>query len=130
MFAAAVERRGDDDSDLVPYWVYPLDGGAQIERYAPALPLSADARQLADLKRSMAAYRLVFGQPRQEDLVAFLKDRLDPEELERLLGELRIDVSPQPLSNARRDELRAAPSIKISTSTANPSRSQPRPIPR
>jgi Domain of unknown function (DUF4268)/Helicase conserved C-terminal domain len=113
MFDAAAGERRDDESELVPYWVYAPDGGAQIERYVPALPLSRDARQLADLKRSMAAYRLVFGQPRQEDLVAFLKDRLDDAELAALMTDLRIDVTPPPLSDARRAELCSAAPLEI-----------------
>ena len=43
----------------------------------PALPLSREVEKLRLLKRSLAAYRLVFGQPRQEDLIAFLQSRKD-----------------------------------------------------
>ena len=37
VFAAAVRDRPDGDSDLVPFWVHRVEGGAQIERYVPAL---------------------------------------------------------------------------------------------
>ena len=46
------------------------------------------------LKRSLAAYRMVFGQPRQEDLVAFLGDHIGSERLEDLAQQLRVDLAP------------------------------------
>ncbi len=130
MFDAAVGERGDDENELVPFWVYPREDGARIERYVPALPLSRDARQLADLKRSMAAYRMVFGQPRQEDLVAFLNDRLDDAELERLMTELRIDVTPPPLAAGRREELYGTPPASIPEPEAEESVTAREPSPR
>ncbi|MCB0996416.1 MAG: hypothetical protein KDB21_15070, partial [Acidimicrobiales bacterium] len=87
MFAAAVAGRADGENDMVPYWSYP--GPAAIERYVPSLPFSRDVPKLADLKRSVALYRLVFGQPRQEDLIELLAG-VDP----ATLAELRIDLSP------------------------------------
>jgi hypothetical protein len=113
MFAAASAWRRDAHTDLVPYWVYAVEGGAQIERYVPAMPLSHDTQRLDDLKRSMAAYRLVFGQPRQEDLVAYLKGRLSAEELQELVANLSIDVAPAPLSPERVAALRSAAAREI-----------------
>ncbi len=104
LFAAATRSRDAEDNELVPFWVYPREGGATIDRYVPALPYSRDARRLEQLRKSLAAYRLVFGQPRQEDLVAFLQTRVDRDELENYLDELKIDVTPRPLSH---DELLA-----------------------
>jgi hypothetical protein len=93
LFEVALAQRDDGLSDLVPYWVYPLAGGARIERYVPALPLSRDSRRLASLKRTLGAYRLVFGQPRQEDLLSYLGGHYTDEQLAQLLDELRIDLS-------------------------------------
>ena len=73
VFSAAVASRTIGESDLVPYWVHP--GEAAIERYVPALPLSKEVSRLTELKRSLALYRLVFGQPRQEDLIEYLASR-------------------------------------------------------
>ena len=42
LFEAAVEQ-SSNGRGLVPYWLYPLSGGAHIERHVPALPLSRDA---------------------------------------------------------------------------------------
>lgn len=78
---------------LVPYWLFPLTDGAYIERHVPALPLSRDASQLEALKRSLAVYRMVFGQPRQDDLMTFLLERCSRERLEEIEPLLRIDLS-------------------------------------
>ena len=59
---------------LIPYWIYERDGGARIERRVPLLPLSREQGQLRRLKRGLALYRLVFGQPRQQELLEYLED--------------------------------------------------------
>jgi len=94
LFQLAVESRAPGTSDIVPFWVYCADGGVKIERHVPALPLSRDFSQLIALRRSLAVYRMIFGQPRQEDLVAYLLEHFSPDEIERLTAELRIDLSP------------------------------------
>lgn len=93
MFQRAVGARAEGVSDIVPFWVY-LDGEARIERHVPALPLSRDRERASRLRTSLAVYRMVFGQPRQEDLVAYLLERVPAAELERLMAELRIDLTP------------------------------------
>lgn len=91
-FTAAREQRS---CDLLTYWLFEVEGGAQIERRVPLLPLSRDVAQLARLKRGLALYRLVFGQPRQEDLLAHLSERLAPEDVDRVVKEWRIDLRPR-----------------------------------
>ncbi len=94
MFNKAAETTTSNEfRDMSPYWVY--EGSAQIERYVPHLPLSREVTQLERLKRSIAAYRMVIGQPRQEDLLRYLQGRLPDEELDQLIEELRIDLTPQ-----------------------------------
>ena len=93
LFEAALEE-SSHGSGLVPYWLFPLADGAHIERHVPALPLSRDADQLRALKRSLAVYRMVFGQPRQDDLMTFLLERCSPETLQDMEPLLRIDLSP------------------------------------
>ncbi len=90
----AARKEASDGGGLVPYWLFPLEGGAHIERHVPALPLSWDSSQLEALKRSLAVYRMVFGQPRQDDLVAFLLERVPPEVLREIEPLLRIDLCP------------------------------------
>lgn len=93
-FDLARFEAADPEHGLVPYWVYTAPGGAAIERHVPALPLSRDRAQLEALRRSLAVYRMVFGQPRQDDLLAYLVQRVPAEELERLRPLLRIDLAP------------------------------------
>ncbi|MFB2572707.1 helicase-related protein [Micrococcus sp. IITD107] len=87
MFASAEGDRPEGDSLINPYWVFPLENGAMIERYVPAMPLSREAKQYEQLRRTVGAYRFVMGQPRQEDLIQYLG--ADAEKL-------RIDLSPPP----------------------------------
>ena len=91
LFEQARSRRGND---LRAFWLFETEGGAKIERRVPLLPLSRDAVHLARLKRGLALYRLVFGQPRQEDLLAHLSERLPPADIDRVVAEWRIDLSP------------------------------------
>ena len=69
MFAAA-RAASPTDSDLVPYWI--CDGPVKVERRVPMLPYSREIARLKWLKKSVAVYRLAFGQPRQDDLLAYL----------------------------------------------------------
>jgi len=94
MFDAARRGRPRSSGDIVPYWIYPTEGGAKIERYVPALPLSREIEKLEQLKRSLAVYRLAFGQPRQEDLALYL-DALPAAKRTAVATELRIDLTPR-----------------------------------
>ncbi len=84
MFAAArVET--NVETDLVPYWIY--DGPTKVERRVPMLPYSSEVSRLRWLKKSVAVYRLAFGQPRQDDLMEYLRTlqgHLSIEDLEAL----------------------------------------------
>jgi hypothetical protein len=93
LFEQAKEDRGEGASDLVPYWIFEK-GQARIERRVPLLPFSREEDQLKRLKRSLALYRLVFGQPRQEDLLAHLAEGLDASEAETLMKRWRINLEP------------------------------------
>lgn len=97
LFAAAVSNRPKDQSDLIPFWIYPLEGGAKIERHVPNYLLSRDSGRLEALKRSLTVYRMVFGQSRQEDLVAYLLNYLSEGDTKRVIEQLRIDLEPPEL---------------------------------
>lgn len=92
MFEAAKQVRSREYGDLVPYWITP-NGEAKIERYVPALPLSSEIVKLEQLKRSLAVYRLAFGQPRQDDLTSYLSGL--PEDRREAVAGLRIDLRPR-----------------------------------
>ena len=94
MFQAGSQARSEGESDLVPYWLFP-NGSARIERHVPSLPLSREVEQFHNLQRSLAVYRMAFGQARQEDLVAYLLGRLTEGQVADLVERLRIDLRPR-----------------------------------
>jgi hypothetical protein len=65
----AEQARPRDPSGLSPWWIFQ---GAQIHRYIFDVPLSAQDQQLSWLQKQRLLYRLVLGQPNQEDLVEYL----------------------------------------------------------
>lgn len=86
--AEAVYR--DTHSELVPYWVAP--GPHKVRRFVPCLPFSSEVEQFGRLKRSLAIYRVVFGQPRQQELLELLEHSdLRREDLEAWTISLRPD---------------------------------------
>jgi hypothetical protein len=91
-FDLAAADRGDADSELVPFWVYP--GNASVERHVLALPHSRELERLEALRNALSVYRLTFGQARQQDLIEHLLAELGPERAEALAAELRIDLRP------------------------------------
>jgi hypothetical protein len=95
MFDAALASRPEGVSEIHPYWVLPCEGGALIERHVPNLPLSREQNRLYDLRKTLAAYRMVFGQPHQEDMLTYLLDTIPPEEIESVANELRINLEPE-----------------------------------
>lgn len=100
LFGVARSEREEGATDMVPFWIYPVEDGARIERHVPALPLSRDRDKISALRRSLAAYRMVFGQARQEDLLSYLLARFTDEEVSVYSDALRIDL--QPPRNVRR----------------------------
>ena len=93
LFAMAVPTSPATGGEMVPYWVF-HEGPAKIERHVPVIPFSRDAAALPRLRKALAAYRLAFGQPRQEELVEFLGADRSDEDLLELASRLRIDLSP------------------------------------
>jgi hypothetical protein len=100
-FAAARAACDPGQDELVPYWLYP--GSSAIERYVPALPFSKDSERYARVLREVVLYRMVFGQPRQDDLITFLRATMGDEEAERVAALVRIDLSPKSGVGSLRD---------------------------
>ena len=67
VFGAAREDN-KDKPELIPYWIFD-QGKAKIQRRLPILPFSKEESRIEGLKKGLSLYRLVFGQPRQEDLI-------------------------------------------------------------
>ena len=81
--------RTADASELVPHWIAP--GKHRVERHVPQLPYTTEIEAFNRLKRQLAAYRVVFGQPRQEELVTLLdQSGLDVTRLR----DWAVDLSP------------------------------------
>lgn len=95
LFSLAAEGVGGVGDELVPYWMYPLEDGAYIERHVPVLPLSRDQLFIDRMRKTLAIYRMAIGQPRQEDLVRALLSRMPEQELAALVDKLRIDLTPR-----------------------------------
>ncbi len=86
---AAQEARQVGAEDLRPFWLAP--GPARVERHVPLLSYSQEEAAFARLKRQLAAYRVVFGQPRQEELLELLnRSNLSTQ----VLKNWAIDLSP------------------------------------
>ncbi len=85
-----------DESDLVPHWIAP--GEHRVQRHVPQLPYTAEIEAFDRLKRQLAAYRVVFGQPRQEELVTLL-DRAGVDVAS--LRDWAVDLSPPAMDGLR-----------------------------
>jgi len=95
LFRLALVFRDEGVNDLVPYWIFEPEDRLKINRYVPALPLSRDKEMLKNLRGSLAAYRMVLGQPRQEDLVNFLQQRFEEGFDSDEFLKFRIDLAPK-----------------------------------
>jgi hypothetical protein len=109
LFEAARNARAVDLSDLVPFWVYTTEGGAHIERHLPMIPLSKDVDRAEVLRRSLAVYRMAFGQSRQDDLVQYLQRYLTAEQITAAVAELRIDLTPERSPNRNKSGVLQTP---------------------
>ena len=88
--------RAAEESDLVPYWIAP--GQHKVYRHVPQLRYTAEVEAFDRLKQQLAAYRVVFGQPRQEELVTLL-DRAGVDVAR--LRDWAVDLSPPVTGNSR-----------------------------
>ena len=86
---AEASARKEKVSDLIPYWI--ALGQYKVQRHVPLLPYSREVEAFNRLKRQLAAYRVVFGQPRQEELMTLLDHSgIDT----RQLAEWAVDLRP------------------------------------
>lgn len=92
MFEAAQKKEValGRSGDIVPFWLFP--GDAKIERMVLIPPFSREVERYDNLKKSLATYRLAFGQPRQDELME-LFSKLGPEAVAGL-AELQLSLRP------------------------------------
>ena len=74
----------------MPYWIYP--GEAKIERMVLMPPFSRELERYENLKKSLASYRLAFGQPRQDELIELFSGM--SEDVVSELAEFQISLRP------------------------------------
>jgi len=88
---------------LFPHWIYQSEDDANgvddsiIRRHVLFYIGSRDRQHYRELKNALALYRLVFGQPRQQDIleqVVARRPERDPHELNRALAKYMINLSP------------------------------------
>ena len=106
----AVEAAGKDAGGMRPSWVYregdspPLRSTqawmretmwapARIERHVPVIPHSRDDVRLRRIIQAVGTYRMLFAQPRQEDLLAHLL-QIGVSAVEDLSDRIVIDLRP------------------------------------
>jgi hypothetical protein len=70
-FEAAVDH--SELGEFSPWWIYP--GDARVERLIVHFPLSREEAQYEQLRDSLTLYRMMLGQPRQEDMMELLQQR-------------------------------------------------------
>lgn len=87
------DKEFEEDGGRVPHWVF-TEGDARIQRYTPVLPLSRDAARIDSLRQALTVYRMVFGQPRQDDLLEFILREVPEERRDSLAAAITIDLSP------------------------------------
>jgi hypothetical protein len=95
LFRLALAQREKGLTDLVPFWSYDIEDGYCIRRCVPTFPLSRDREHLVHLQSTLVAYRMVLGQPRQEDLVDFLREKFSEDKEQAALDVFRIDLGPR-----------------------------------
>jgi hypothetical protein len=95
LFSLAILERDEDKNDLVPFWVFETEGGYAIERHIPLIPLSREVYFSDRLKQSVVLYRSVIGQPRQQELLSFLASQFESMDIEAVMANLVIDLSPK-----------------------------------
>ncbi|MBQ9316566.1 MAG: hypothetical protein IJ203_07060, partial [Atopobiaceae bacterium] len=89
-------ENGDLDSGLLPNWgVTDGDGLVPVERYVYLYPFSRDVAQYKSLIDQVYHYRMVIGQPDQEETLRLLHERVEDGTLsEDELGDLYINLCP------------------------------------
>lgn len=91
--AGKKERDGTGKCEMIPFWHVEADL-YQIERIIPFYPFSRDRAKLSSLLKTLALYRLAFGQPRQAELVEHLLTNISESRIKEIRSKLMIDLSP------------------------------------
>lgn len=116
LFEAATGKRPPGTNDLIPNWIYEVEGGAKVERRVMATPFSREDLKYRQLRRSLALYRMVFAQPRQEEFLACLEQAAQTDQQRAQVLRWKIDLAPSTFTNMQfdirpRDQVTDAPKL-------------------
>jgi formylglycine-generating enzyme required for sulfatase activity len=94
--AEFMERDGKPYCQLVPFWHVETSeaNSFKIERIIPFYPFSRDRARLSSILRTLAIYRLAFGQPRQSELIEHLLKHLPQDKIGAVREKLMVNLSP------------------------------------
>lgn len=98
LFKAASEAHKSKSNDMIPYWIY--DSKFKVLRNVPIIPYSKDDQHFQALLKTLARYRLAFGQPRQDELLKVLEDNTDFQFDGETLKQLMIDLAPPEINGS------------------------------
>ena len=90
IFQHALNSKLDDEPELIPYWCLPNGGSVKIERIVPMYPYSRDKAVYDRLLKILSLYRVTLGQARQEELLEYLFNNRNADEIKDLF----INLSP------------------------------------
>lgn len=97
MFAYCKADKQGEHCELIPFWFVPIDAAVgkrfAIERIVPKYPFSRDEQQYERLVRMLSIYRLSLGQARQEELLEFILQSFDKDNID-VLKDLYMNLSP------------------------------------
>ena len=92
-------QKGEVADGRAPAWVLP--GQYRVRRIALNLPFSTEGQSYRKVRTDLTLYRLAFGQVRQDDLMAHLRDLHVAEDLSSdMTNQLQITLRPKQLPNA------------------------------
>ncbi|CAN7773309.1 helicase-related protein [Cupriavidus necator] len=94
LFDLARTNRDAGASDLVPYWIYEPADGVKVERRVFTMPYSKEEQRYRRVQKSLVLYRMVFGQPRQDDLLEHLVRQFGEHQARKLTQRWRVDLAP------------------------------------
>lgn len=98
-----IYSRGDAAATTVaPRWMAAQQGPlAEIERHVPTMPYSRDVEKYEQMSQALGCYRLVFAQPRQEDLLSHLMQFQAGQTIQEASANLAINLRPPSLGTGR-----------------------------
>ena len=80
----------DNELELIPFWCLPDGGAVKIERITPMYPYSKDKAVYDRLLKILSLYRVTLRQARQEELLEYLFNNHDADDIKKLF----INLSP------------------------------------